>query len=178
MLRRVPLIYLYIILISVLLSFQSQAQTISPSTQNIGGTLGAQNSFTLTFSVGEMISTTNFRGADNSTLSSGFLQSYSPLVTAINELHFTEGVSITLSPNPTTNNIKLRMGLLKPGFIQIKIFDNNMNHKTTTYSMFYSNSFEKDFNVDSYAAGVYYLQILFQGADGIPKKSSYKFIKL
>ena len=67
--------------IFIFVSFSSIGQTISPVTQNIGGTLGLQSNYSLTFSVGEMVSTTNFIGADKVSISSGFLQSFTPVVT-------------------------------------------------------------------------------------------------
>lgn len=60
-------------------------QNISGVTLNIRGLKSSQVNYSLTYSVGYMVSINNYFGLDRSSIHSGFLQWYAQLVTVITE---------------------------------------------------------------------------------------------
>ena len=88
-----------LLIILLLFSFLStSAQSISPMTLNVGGAI----SKTLDYSLGESTSITYFQSSNQISLSSGFIQCFTPLVTGIVNRVFEAGEEFVLSPNPAT----------------------------------------------------------------------------
>lgn len=167
-----------VIFIFTLISFIGYSQSISPKTQNIGGTLGTQNAYSLTFSVGEMVSTTNFIGSNSFSISSGFLQSNTPLVTGILDLQIFGSTTVQISPNPTFHDITIKANALKSGEYFIQIVDAASNIKYADKIMVNSSQLNKTISVEHLVQGVYYLRLNTKLLNGNSKSCLYKFIKL
>lgn len=84
--------------------FTSSAQSISPITINVGG--GVSKS--LDYSIGESASIAYFQSSNQISLSTGFIQSFTPLVTGIVNRIFEEGEAFVLSPNPGIDRLRLK----------------------------------------------------------------------
>ena len=158
--------------------FNTFCQSISPQTINVGGKANAASDFSLDYSIGESSSIALFKFSDNSSLSTGVLQSFTPLVTGITNLSFTEGESITVSPNPTSQNLRIKGLLNRPGFIEFHLVDVNGRVMTIDPRSYYINYFDKEFNVSSFNEGVYFIRLLYQSIDSDTKSAVFKFIKI
>jgi hypothetical protein len=141
--------YTLLIFICVFLSplVAAFGQSISPQTVNVGGNYTSVSGFSLDYSIGESSSIALFNFSDNSSLSTGVLQSFTPLVTGITNLSFTEGESITVSPNPASQNLRIKGLLNRPGFIEFHVIDVNGRVMNIEPKSYYINYFEKEFNV-------------------------------
>jgi len=153
-------------------------QSISPQTVNVGGSTPTASGFSLDYSIGESASITFFKFSDNSSLSTGVLQSFTPLVTGITDLSFTEGESITVSPNPASTNLRIKGLLNRPGFIEFHLVDVNGRVMTIDPRSYYINYFDKEFNVSSFNEGVYFIRLMYQSMDSDTKSAVFKFIKI
>lgn len=172
--------YSLVIFIFVFLTplFTAFSQSISPQTINVGGKSNAASSFSLDYSIGESTSIIYYKSSDNSSISSGVLQSFTPLVTGITNLSFTEGESITVSPNPASQNLRIKGLLNRPGFIEFHLVDVNGRVMTIDPRSYYINYFDKEFNVSSFNEGVYFIRLLYQSIDSDTRSAVFKFIKI
>lgn len=158
---------------------KSRAQSISPMTQNIGGTLGVQGGYRLTYSVGEMVSTTHFVASNNSTLSSGFLQSFTPLVTGLDNIYNNlSPKSISITPNPVVNIAFFHANLGRPGQLEFNVLDVSSNIVFQSETFQVSNILQKRIDFSQFVSGVYYVRVLFKPINGIHEIGVYKIIKL
>ena len=162
----------------MLLSTSLFGQSISPQTVNVAGSTSTVSGFSLDYSIGESSSITFFRLSDNSSLSTGVLQSFTPLVTGLVDLRFTEGESITLSPNPASTNLRIKGILNHPGFIEFHLVDINGRVMSMEPKSYYINFFEKEFNVSSFNEGIYFIRLMYQSMDNDTKSAVFKFIKI
>ena len=153
-------------------------QSISPQTINVGGSKPGVSGFTLDYSIGESASISFFKFSDNSSLSTGVLQSFTPLITGIVNLRFTEGDNITVSPNPASQNIRIKGILNQPGFIEFHLVDVNGRVLLIDPKSYYINYFEREFNVSSFNDGVHFIRLMYQSIDGDNKSAVFKFIKI
>jgi hypothetical protein len=153
-------------------------QSINPQTINVGGKATSASGFSLDYSIGESASISFFKFSDNSSLSTGVLQSFTPLVTGITNLSFTEGESITVSPNPTSQNLRIKGLLNRPGFIEFHLVDVNGRVMTIDPRSYYINYFDKEFNVSSFNEGIYFIRLMYQSMDADTKSAVFKFIKI
>jgi hypothetical protein len=153
-------------------------QSISPQTVNVGGSYSTVSGFSLDYSIGESSSIALFKFSDNSSLSTGVLQSFTPLVTGITNLSFTEGESITVSPNPASQNLRIKGLLNRPGFIEFHLVDVNGRVMTIDPRSYYINYFDKEINVSSFNEGVYFIRLLYHSIDSDTKSAVFKFIKI
>lgn len=163
----------------ILISQIGIAQNITPVTQNIAGYSGyGTSNFTLTFSVGELASIVNLIGPDKSTLSTGFLQSFTPIVTGLNELVYIKPGAITVAPNPVINLMHLTARLLKPGQFEFNIVDasSNLIYQSISYTIY--DQLNTVLDIQNYVSGVYYIRVLFKPNTGRPEYGIYKIIKL
>ena len=158
--------------------FNTFCQSISPQTINVGGKANAASDFSLDYSIGESSSIALFKFSDNSSLSTGVLQSFTPLVTGITNLSFTEGESITVSPNPASQKLRIKGLLNRPGFIEFHLVDVNGRVMTIDPRSYYINYFEKEFNVSSFNEGIYFIRLMYQSMDADTKSAVFKFIKI
>lgn len=171
--KRIPFVLFFIFIYNLTFS-----QSITPKTQNIGGTLGIQNGYSLTFSVGEMVSTTNFVGSNNLSISSGFLQSNTPLVTGLFDLNRFSSNTIWISPNPASHNIRIQAKGVFNGIYYLQIIDAASNIKFRETLIVYSNEFNKSVSLDHLVQGVYYISINLIQSNHKSQFGIYKFIKL
>ena len=153
-------------------------QSISPQTINVGGSKPGVSGFTLDYSIGESASIALFKFSDNSSLTTGVLQSFTPLITGIVNLSFTEGDNITVSPNPASQNIRIKGILNHPGFIEFHLVDMNGRVLLIDPKNYYINYFEREFNVSSFNDGVHFIRLMYQSIDGDNKSAVFKFIKI
>lgn len=168
-------------LVGVLILFSQVgiAQNITPVTQNIAGYSGyGTSNFTLTFSVGEMASIVNLIAPDKSTLSTGLLQSFTPIVTSLDELVYIKPGAITLAPNPVINLMHITARFLKPGLFEFNIVDasSNLIYQSISYPIY--DQLNTTLNIQNYISGVYYIRVLFRPNTGSPEYGIYKIIKL
>ena len=153
-------------------------QSINPQTINVGGKSNSVTGFSLDYSIGESASIAFFKFSDNSSLSTGVLQSFTPLITGIVNLSFTEGDNITVSPNPAPQNIRIKGILNHPGFIEFHLVDVNGRVLLINPKSYYINYFEREFNVSSFTDGVHFIRLMYQSIDGDNKSAVFKFIKI
>jgi hypothetical protein len=132
----------------------------------VGGSKPSVSSFTLDYSIGESASIAFFKFSDNSSLSTGVLQSFTPLITGIVDLSFTEGDNITVSPNPASQNIRIKGILNQPGFVEFHLVDVNGRVLLINPKSYYINYFEREFNVSSFNDGVHFIRLMYQSIDG------------
>ena len=169
---------LILVIFLILSNIQSNAQYLSPVTQNIGGTLGLQSNYTLTFSVGEMVSISNFVGSDKTSISTGFLQSFTPLVTGIDDLALIAPGVISIMPNPIVSKMFLKANFSKPGEFAFNIVDltSNLRYQSATFSVF--GNINKEVDISNFVSGEYYVRVLFKPNSGKAEYGIYKLIKL
>ncbi len=153
-------------------------QSINPQTINVGGSKPGVSGFTLDYSIGESASISFFKFSDNSSLSTGVLQSFTPLITGIVNLRFTEGDNITVSPNPASKNIRVKGILNHPGFIEFHLVDVNGRVLLIDPKSYYINYFEREFNISSFNDGVHFIRLMYLSVDGDNKSAVFKFIKI
>jgi hypothetical protein len=153
-------------------------QSISPQTINVGGKDSSTSGFSLDYSIGESASIALFKFSDNSSLSTGVLQSFTPLVTGLVDLSFTEGENISVSPNPASTNLCIKGLLNRPGFIEFHVVDVNGRVMSIDPKSYCINYFEKEFNVSSFNEGIYFIRLMYQSMDADTKSAVFKFIKI
>lgn len=153
-------------------------QSITPQTLNVGGSKPVTSGISLDYSIGESASISYYKLSDNTTVSAGVLQSFTPLVTGIVDLSFTEGDNITLSPNPASTNLSIKGLLNRPGFIEFHLVDVNGRVMSIAPKSYYINFFEKEFNVSSFNEGIYFIRLMYQSMDNDTKSAIFKFIKI
>ena len=155
------------------------AQVILASTHNSTGfTSSSTNGYNLTYSVGELASIEHFIAPNNYSLSTGLLQTFSPLVTSLNELDYFERMSVTIFPNPTSQYLHVTANYKQSGQVQIQFLDaqSKIMYKSEPNAIF--NQFQKHLDIGNYPEGVYYLKIQFQPNLGQTRVGVYKIIKL
>lgn len=163
--------FFFLLFISVL---RAPAQSISPSIINVGGV----TSKTLDYSIGESASVAFFQITNKFSLSSGFIQSFTPLVTGIVNRVFEEGEKMVLAPNPATNYVRLKGGLAKPGFVEFHLIDLQGRYLDTYSRTYYINYIDKEINTSQLLGGTYFIQLIYSSSDGIKQALSLKFIKI
>jgi hypothetical protein len=164
--------------ISTLLLFFIQlsafSQNISPFTVNVSGATNKN----LDYSVGESASIAYFQSTNQISLNSGFLQSFTPLITGIVNRVFEEGEGLVLSPNPSIDYIRVNGALSKPGFVEFHLIDLQGRVLETYPTTYYINYLEKEINVAHLTGGTYFIRIIYSSSDGINQSTSFKFIKI
>jgi hypothetical protein len=169
---------LSVFIVCFIIAIQLNAQTISPVVQNIGGNNGQQLDYRLDFSIGELSSIEYFISQNNSSLSTGFFQSFTPLVTGINDIAIIESDQINITPNPVLNTFKIKTFFQKPGDIQFQIIDVLSNQKYISQGIRIQGNYEQLMNIEKYASGVYYLKVFFKPTKGVSQGGVFKIIKL
>jgi hypothetical protein len=164
-----------LLIILLLFSFLStSAQSISPMTLNVGGAI----SKTLDYSLGESTSITYFQSSNQISLSSGFIQSFTPLVTGIVNRVFEAGEEFVLSPNPATEYVRLKSALSKPGFFEFHLIDQQGRILDTYPATYFINYLEKEINISHLQGGTYFIRLIYSSSDGEKQALSFKFIKI
>jgi hypothetical protein len=144
---------------------------------NAGGSYSRSSGFSLEYSIGESTSISFFKLSDKFSLSTGILQSFTPLVLAIFDFTSNEGRDIIVSPNPAIENIRIKGLLNLPGFLEFHLVDVSGKLKLSEPKSYYANYFEREFNVSTLNNGVYFIHLLYQSVDGENKFAIFKFIK-
>lgn len=154
--------------------FSASAQSINPMTFNVGGSV----SKTLDYSVGETATIAYFQSSNQISLSSGFIQSYTPLVTGIVNQVLEAGEEFALFPNPATDYIRLKGALSQPGFIEFHLIDQQGRILETYPSTYYINYLEKEINISSLQGGTYFLRLIYSSSNDFKQALSFKFSKI
>ncbi len=160
--------------LALFVCFTTTAQSISPLTINVGGTV----SKTLDYSVGETASIAYFQSSNQISLSSGFIQSYTPLVTGIVNRIFEAGEEFILSPNPATDFIRIKGALSQPGFVEFHLIDQQGRILETYPSTYYINYLEKEINTSSLQGGTYFVRLIYSSSDDFKQALSFKFSRI
>ena len=166
--------YKYLFFFTFLACFTTSAQSISPFAINVGG---ATNK-TLDFSIGESASIAYFQNSAQFRLSTGFIQSYTPLVTGIINQVFEEGEGLTLSPNPASERIHLKGVLSRPGFFEFHLIDAQGRILETYPSTYFINYLDKEINVTQLMGGTYFIRLIYTSPDGVNQSTSFKFSRI
>jgi hypothetical protein len=143
-------------------------------TLNVGGAI----SKTLDYSLGESTSITYFQSSNQISLSSGFIQSFTPLVTGIVNRVFEAGEEFVLSPNPATEYVRLKSALSKPGFFEFHLIDQQGRILDTYPATYFINYLEKEINISHLQGGTYFIRLIYSSSDGEKQALSFKFIKI
>ncbi len=158
----------------VLGNFSASAQSISPMTINVGGAA----SKSLDYSIGESASIAYFQSTNQVSLSSGFIQSYTPLVTGIVNRVFEEGEEFVLFPNPATDFVRLKGALSKPGFVEFHLIDQQGRILDTYPTTYYINYLEKEINISHLQGGTYFIRLIYSSSDDLKQSLSFKFSRI
>ena len=169
----VRIIFLFLLLVCI----RGSAQSISPISVNCGGAQ-TKNSFSLDYSIGESASIAFFQNSSQVSLSTGFHQTFTPLITGIINQIFEEGDGLTLSPNPATDYVRLNGALSKPGFYEFHLIDIQGQILETYLSTYYINYLEKKINISHLQGGTYFVRLIYSSPDGFKQAISFKFIKI
>jgi hypothetical protein len=164
----------FLTVLFILGSLSASAQSISLFTINVGGSVGNN----LNYSIGESSSVAFFQTTNQPSLSSGFIQSFTPLVTGIVNRVFEEGEKFVLSPNPAADYVRLKGGISKPGFIEFHLIDLQGRILDTYPTTYYINYIEKEFNVAHLNGGTYFIRLIYSSSDGINQSTSFKFSRI
>jgi hypothetical protein len=155
------------------------AQNLSSSVQNIGGqSRNATIECALVYSIGEMASIQNFIGTNNYHLSTGFLQSFTPIVTGVNELISIPNASLSIAPNPTSQFIQIQTQFSQLGILQFQLMDMRSKIRYQLPPISINGNFQKRVDLNEYPSGVYFIKVQFQPSRGPAQQSVYKIIKL
>jgi hypothetical protein len=166
------LIFLFITFLSNFT--EAKAQSISPYTYNNGGGYFSA----MEWSIGESVSIANFLASGYS-LNTGVLQPMTSIVTAINEFGpAVFGTQITIGPNPTNNLLHIKARFNQAGSLSFQLIDAKSTIVFTNEVGTIFSSFEKDFFMENYPSGVFYMKVFFKPSTGNTKTGIYKIIKL
>jgi hypothetical protein len=166
--------YKYLFSFLFIACFSASAQSISPFTINVGG---ATNK-TLDYSIGESASIAYLQNNTQLSLSTGFIQSFTPLITGIINQVFEEGEGLTLSPNPASERIHLKGVLSRPGFFEFHLIDIQGRILETYPSTYYINYLDKEINVTQLMGGTYFIRLIYSSPDGVNQSTSFKFSRI
>jgi hypothetical protein len=166
--------YKYLFFFTFLACFTASAQSISPFSINVGGATAK----TLDYNIGESSSIAYFQNSAQFSLSTGFIQSFTPLVTGIINQVFEEGEGLTLSPNPASERIRLKGVLSRPGFFEFHLIDVQGRILETYPSTYYINYLDKEINVTQLMGGTYFIRLIYSSPDGVNQSKSFKFSRI
>jgi hypothetical protein len=162
-----------IILLSLLLGDNINAQSISLYTFNNGG---GSNS-TMEWNIGESASIAYFTSASYS-LNTGVLQPLIGYVTSIPSGPAVFGNQISIGPNPTSNLLKIKAMFYETGNLSFQLLDSKSTLVYNQDAGFIFNSYEKEVVLKDLPSGIFYVRIYFKPSSGNPKTGIYKIIKL
>lgn len=155
-----------------LLGTNLSAQSLNLYTLNTGG--GYNNTFE--WSIGESVSIENFTNAGY-ILNTGVLQPMSAFSTAIID-PIMSGYQITMGPNPTYNLLHVKANFNQSGNLSFQLLDSKSALVLTQEVGLIFNTYEKDFYLNEFSSGVYYMKVYFKPISGLAKTAIYKIIKL
>lgn len=152
----------------------SSAQSITPIAFNNGGGYSA----TMEWSIGESVSVASF-SSGKFNLNKGFLQPVSNLVIDVVDIvPSLSGDQVTIGQNPTSNHLYVKTKFGQAGKINLKINDLRATQIYSDQLDLSLGIYNKDIQLQGFAAGTYFLTIYFKPIIGNPKMETYKIIKL
>lgn len=149
-----------------------------PQIQNISGASLKSALWNLDFSLGELASIGEYTSNNKVVLSTGFFQSFIPIVTSINEQNLEISEFIKASPNPVENILVISASYNYSGKFQYKIIDINSNIIASFPSITNQDKFNKQVDLSHIPSGTYFLHCLFESNYGQRKNTILKIIKL
>ena len=158
----------------LLLVLIAKSQSITPFTFNNGGGFSVNSEW----SIGESISIANF-STPSLYLNTGVLQLHNYIITSVNELgQVVFGDQISIGPNPATSFFHLRTRFSHAGTLSLQLLNSQLVTISTTDAEIISGYYDKDFSVQNYPTGLYYLKVYFKPFNGLQKMGVYKIIKI
>jgi hypothetical protein len=147
--------------------------TYSQQAFNSAGSASLAGNFGLEWSVGEL---TLVKTEQNGALmfTQGVLQGN--IIVFANSSTITDG-EMRILPNPTPGILYLQTGFLQPGKLTMQLYTSqgqkivNREEKLTGFAV-------KNINMMAYAAGSYFLEIMFVDGTSNSRRRTYKIIKL
>ena len=168
---------LNIIIVIVFICFswtQIGAQNISLYTFNNGG--GFNN--TTEWSIGESVSIAHFT-SNGYSLTTGVLQPLTGLSTGINEYGpLVFGHQITIGPNPTSNQLRIKTVFNEPGNLSFQILDSKSALVINQDAGLIFSTYNKELMLNDLPSGVFYVRVYFKPTSGKIKIGIYKIIKI
>lgn len=154
----------------------SSAQRITPQVINAGGMPSKSGVVSLDFSIGEQSSITQYTASPSLSLTAGFLQAFSPLVTGLTRSPRNQEVTLMLYPNPAADYTNLRGVLSVPGQLSFQLIDIQGRVLQSHPQQYFQNVVEKEFSIAELAAGMYFIRLIYAGEGGIQART-LKLIK-
>lgn len=152
----------------------SFCQSITPQTFNNGG----GSIPIMEWSISESVSITPFI-APGFSLNTGVLQPNTSLVTSLNEYGpAVFGSQITMGPNPTSGVLHFKARFAEVGNLSLQLIDAKSAILFTHDAGMIFNSYEKNFSLENYPSGVFYVKVFFKPIAGNIKTGIYKIIKI
>ena len=143
---------------------------------NVGGLHTKATSFSLDFSIGEQSSITQYTASNSLTLTAGFLQAFSPLVTGLTRSPSNQEMTLMLYPNPAADYTTLRGVLSAPGQLSFQLIDLQGRVLQSHPQQYFQNAVEKEFSIAELAAGMYFIRLIHAGEEGM-QAMTLKLIK-
>ncbi len=171
---------LFFPLLFILFSYNGKAQTIRPSTFNIGGGTSDQTvtNLTVSWSIGESAMIGSFTNS-NIQFNAGVLQPNIDVVTSILNLGTVVfGNQITIGPNPSFADLNLIFKMQKSGNAIVAIYDatSKLARRITVEGIYGNQS--KTIVLNDLPTGSYFFKIYFQPNQGIAQEGIYKIVRL
>jgi len=140
---------------------------------NSAGAAGLSGNFGIDWSVGEL---TLIKTEQNGALmfTQGVLQGN--IMVFANASSITDG-EMRILPNPTPGVLYLQTGFLQPGKLSTMLYSAQGQRLLSREELLAGFSV-KNINMMAYAAGTYFLEIMFTDNSGNSRKRTYKIIKL
>lgn len=170
------LAFLFFLLGLTCLSIPSHGQNLTPSVINVGGLNTKSASFSLDFSIGEQSSITQYTASPSLSLTAGFLQAFSPLVTGLTRFPSNQELTLILYPNPAADYTTLRGVLSAPGQLSFQLIDIQGRVLQSHPQQYFQNAVEKEFSIAELAAGMYFIRLIYAGEEGM-QAMTLKLIK-
>lgn len=162
----------YLSIIAVLFTFNLNAQQLSRSVVTAAGDYSSNGGYSLSSTIGEVITET-YRTADSSRyLTQGFQQwdDEQVFVKQINT-----GLDLNIFPNPTSNYINIRMSAELAGTVELQLYDmigNTLNiMKSANYLQ---GRVVYTYNISALPAGIYLLRAIDKTGEAL---QAYQIIK-
>jgi hypothetical protein len=165
-------------LILIFYPFWGQTQTIKPSVFNMGGGFSVNLPVNAEWSIGEMAAIGSYLSG-NIQFNAGILQPKTDLVTSILDIGSAQlGNQISISPNPSYDNIKMVFKMQKPGKATVSI----INSASILYKRIDLGEIDlqqtKTIVLDKMPVGVYFFDVLFYPTIGLVQHGVFKIIRL
>lgn len=158
---------------SLLIMLAGLNTAFAQQTFNSAGSAGLAGNFGLDWSVGEL---TLIKTEQNGALmfTQGVLQGNIMVFAASSSIADGE---IKILPNPTPDVLYIQTGFLQPGKLSTMLYS-SQGQKLINREEALNGFSVKNINMTAYAAGTYFLEIVFADNTGNSRKRTYKIVKL